>query len=976
MGDGEPAVITQPTLRVLLSVLALSANRVVAAGALIEALWGEEASRARERNLHAQVYQLRRRLAELEPGAGAERLVTAPPGYRLVLGPGELDVAVFQALAARGRAALRAGLAGGGGPVVAGGLLGQALGLWRGQALADVAPACGRLEAEAAVLEEQRLAVAEDRADADLAAGLHVQLAAELAGLAGQYPLRERLRGLLMVALYRSGRQAEALESYAQARQILGEELGLDPGPALQALHQQILRSDPALDPPPPPPVTITAVQADEAEPGTQAAVPAAPVAIVPRQLPAGVRHFSGREAELADLQALLAGPGPADQPGGTVMIVAITGAAGVGKTALALHWAHAVAGGFADGQLFVNLRGFDPAGPPVTAEEAVRGFLDALGVPAEQVPAGPDAQAGLYRSLLAGRRMLIVLDNAADPAQVRPLLPASAGCLVIVTSRSSLAGLAATDGAVLVALDVLGESEAEGLLAARLGEGRLAAEPAAAGQIIGLCARLPLALAVTAARAAAVPGLALSALAAELAGESAGPGAGGGPDLDALDSDDAATSIRAVFSVSIRALTEAGRRCFMLLGIHPGPDITWPATVSLTGLDPRTARRALAELVTASLLTEQQPGRWAFHDLLRAYAAEQAAAADPSGQLRDTALTAALDHYLQTAYTAALELEPTRTPIPAPVNPPAPGVQPETLSSRAQAQAWFRAEHQVLIQLLAHAAATGHHTHAWQLQWCLDGFLEMEGHWQDTELANRIALEAATALGDHAVLAHAHQSIGRAAYLAEDLDEAVEHHRRALSHAVEAGDLTRQALAHHGLSLLAEELGDGDEALHHGEQAVELARATGDRVGEAYYLSKVGLISVMLGEHDKGIAECQRALDLQRELGDAADVGFAQANLGRAYRVVGRHADAIDSLRECIALEQEVGNQLAVAFNLRCLGEVHLVAGDPAEAVTAMRLALQIYELLPGMAEADELRVKIGEIEAEMPAGPVGEAR
>jgi tetratricopeptide (TPR) repeat protein len=651
-----------------------------------------------------------------------------------------------------------------------------------------------------------------------------------------------------------------------------------------------------------------------------------------------------------------------------------------VGKTALALHWAHAQAVGFADGQLFVNLRGYDPAGLPVTAEEAIRGFLDALGVQAEQVPAGADAQAGLYRSLLAGRRMLIVLDNAADPGQVRPLLPASAGCLVIVTSRSSLAGLAATDGAALVALGLLPETEAEQLLAARLGPARLAAEPAAVGQIITLCARLPLALAIAAARAASVPGLALSALAAELAGEPAASGLGAatpaaGPDLDALDTADAATSIRAVFSWSTRALSETARRCFWLLGVHPGPDITWPATVSLTSLDPRAARRALAELVTASLLTEQQPGRWAFHDLLRAYAAEQAVAADQDGVLSESALTRAVDHYLHTAYGAALALEPTRTPIPEPLAVAADGVRPEPVSSRAQAQAWFRAEYQVLIQLLSRAAAIGHHTHAWQLQWCLDGFLEMEGHWQDTELANRIALDAATALGDHTVIAHAHQSMGRAAYLLENLDEAVEHHRQALAHAIQAGDLTRQALAHHGLSLLADELGDGDQALHHGEQAVELASATGDRVGEAYYLSKVGLFSVMLGLHDQGIAQCQRAVDLQRELGDAADIGFAQANLGRAYRAVGRYPEAIASLRECIALEQEVGNHLAAAFNLRCLGEVHVAAGQPANAVAALQQALEIYQQLPGFAEADELCAEIGQIEAEIAASPVSES-
>jgi tetratricopeptide (TPR) repeat protein len=416
------------------------------------------------------------------------------------------------------------------------------------------------------------------------------------------------------------------------------------------------------------------------------------------------------------------------------------------------------------------------------------------------------------------------------------------------------------------------------------------------------------------------------------------------------------------VFSWSIRALTEAGRRCFWLLGVHPGPDISWPATVSLSGLEPRAARRALAELVTASLLSEQQPGRWAFHDLLRAYAAEQAAAADPGGSLRGQALAAALDHYLHTAYAAALALEPTRTPIPAPLTPPAPGVRPEAIGSRGQAQAWFRAEHQVLIALLTRAAATSHHTHAWQLQWCIEGHLEMQGHWQEWDEANRIALAAATALGDHTVIAHAHQSRARAAYAREQYDEAIGHLNQALSHAAMAGDLARQALAQHGLSLMAGEQGRGEDALAHSLEALDLARKADDRIGEASYLSVAGLFHAQQGNLAQGLADCRAAVELLRELGDAAEISEALVTLGRACVLAGEHAEARICFQQAVSLNQELGYYLAQAAALASLGDTHMATGDTAAAREAWEQALRLHEQLPPHPDAIEIQAKLGQ--------------
>jgi DNA-binding SARP family transcriptional activator len=581
---GAMAPVPQPQQRVLLGLLGVAAGRTVTAAALVDGLWGEEWSPGREKNLHVLVYQLRRRLAAVEPGGGA-RLARAGAGYRLVLGLGELDVEAFWDLAGRGRSAARAG-----GAEQARELFGRALGVWRGAALADTAPLCPRLAGEAARLEEARLAVVEERIGCDLVLGLHGEVAGELAALVGEFPLREKLAALLMTALYRCGRRGEALAVYEAARRVLAGELGLDPGPELAGLQAQVLADDPAL------------------------AVPAAGAVprVVPRQLPAGAGFFAGREAELKELDALLGQAGAedgADGPGGAVVISAVAGMAGVGKTALAVHWAHKVAGRFPDGQLYVNLRGYDAEGAAVTPEEAAGWFLAALGVPAAQIPPGAQARYGLYRSVLAGQQVLIVLDNARDAAQVRPLLPGSAGCLVVVTSRSALAGLAAAEGARPLRLAPLGAEEGVRLLAARLGPERVAAEPDAVAELVGRCGHLPLALAVMAARAAADPGLPLGVLAGQLAGApdaeaaAAALGAtGAGPGrLEVLETGDPATSLRELLSWSHRQLSPPAARMFALLGCTEGPTSpsaprpAWPASRPPTraGQSPSSPRPA-----------------------------------------------------------------------------------------------------------------------------------------------------------------------------------------------------------------------------------------------------------------------------------------------------------------------------------------------------------------------------------------------
>jgi tetratricopeptide (TPR) repeat protein/transcriptional regulator with XRE-family HTH domain len=681
---------------------------------------------------------------------------------------------------------------------------------------------------------------------------------------------------------------------------------------------------------------------------GDAPASPGGRAAAVPRQLPAAVADFTGRAGELAALTRIL------DQAGargpGTVVISAIGGTAGVGKTALALHWAHQIAARFGDGQLYVNLRGFDPSGTPAAPEAAIRGFLDALGVPPGRIPPAPQAQAGLYRSLLADKRMLIVADNARDEQQVRPLLPASPGSLVLITSRNQLPGLSAADGARLISLDVLSHTEAAQMLTARLGTARAAAEPAAADQIAGLCARLPLALAVAAARAIAQQGLPLAALAAELT-DSAGR-------LDVLDVGDPAASVRAVFSWSIRQLTTKAARMFRLLGIHPGPDVTVPAAASLAGVAEADARRLLRELARAHLIAEHLPGRYAFHDLLRAYAAEQARDTDNERE-RDTAIARLLDHYLHTAANAALLLMPAKEPVV--LAPPNPGAAPGQPADYRQAMAWFEDEHQVLLAALALAAESGFDSHAWQLPWAMASFLQPRGHWQEWAASQHTAVVAATRLDDTAALALSGRLLGMACTDLGDYDQARGHFASSLTLYQRLGNRLGEARIEQNLGLLAERQGHYADALRHAEQALRLYQVIGDAAGQTVALNNVGWYHGLLGDHQQARAFSRQALTLnaEMEIGHRWVEGGAWDSLGNAEHHLGNLAEADACYQRALTLYREAGERFFEAETLTHLGDTRHAAGELAQARHAWRQALAILEDIQH-PDAAQVRAKL----------------
>jgi DNA-binding SARP family transcriptional activator/Tfp pilus assembly protein PilF len=933
--DGRrPVVVSAPRQRVLLAALLLSAGRVVSVDTLAEVLWDGQPPAGARAALHSAIQRLRSTLGP----PGAALIATRPPGYVLQLGDGELDVRQFGVLAARGQAA-----AGAGSWVQAADLLREALGLWRGEALADIPSAALRAR-EVPPLDDERLQVLGLRIDADLRLGRHREIAAELRQLVAAHPLLEHFHAQLMLALYRSGRQGDALAAYQDARRVLAGELGINPGPELQDLHQRILAGDPELLPPASQPPTTTSAAASPpaagpADPGS------APEGVVPRQLPVVTRHFAGRAGALKVLTELVTEPGEA---GGGVVISAIEGTAGIGKTTLAVHFAHQVADRFPDGQLYVNLRGFDPAGPPMTPDEAIRLFLGALGVPTAGIPDTLDAQAGLYRSLLAGQRMLVLLDNARDTGQVRPLLPASPGCLVIVTSRSELTGLVAAEGAYPLTLDLLTGAEARELLARRLGPERLAAEVAAADELIELCARLPLALSIAAARAASAAALPLASLAADLR-DARGR-------LDALDTGHAAASVRAVFSWSYRQLDPTAARMFRLLGLHPGPDVSVPAAASMAGLPLRQARTALAELTRAHLLAEPAPGRFTFHDLLRAYAAERAEADDTDGERR-AAVHRMLDHYLHTAHPATVLVHPTPKVITLPALQP--GVQPERPADAGQARAWFEAERRVLIAATAQALENGFDTYACQLPWALARFLNLRGYWHDWTITERIALAAAERLGDREAQASACLRLGSASVRLGRYPDAHTYFGQAASGYAEVGDPVGQANAHNGLALTLEYQDRDADALGHAQQALELFTAAGDQPGRALALNAVGWYHTRLGDHQQALVYCGEALGLVQALGAREVEAGTLDSLGYAHHQLGDHAEAAACYQRALDLHRETGNRWCQAETLGHIAEARHAAGQPEGARAALEEELAILDDLRH-PDAGQIRAKL----------------
>jgi DNA-binding SARP family transcriptional activator/Tfp pilus assembly protein PilF len=884
--------VGRPQQAVVLAALIADVGRPVSMETLVDRVWGQAPPPRARRIIHSHIARLRKLLEHAstldgEPASVARR----NGGYLLEVRPDAVDLHRFRNLVsgATGRAdPLR-----------------EALDLWRGEPMAGLSGQW--VEQTRHAWAQQRLRAVLQWAQAELDNGDPVAALPRLGELVAEHPLVESLAAAYMRALYAAGRPADALNHYRAIRDQLSEELGTDPSAGLQQLHLQILQADAALALPAGTSAGSTAV-------GETGAAVATAARVVPRQLLADPRQFTGRARELARLSAALDEPGE----GGAAMVVStIGGPGGIGKTWLALHWAHRQADRFPDGQLHVNLRGFDPVAAPVLAESAVRGFLDALGVAPAAVPIERDAQAALYRSLVAGRRMLILLDNARDAAQVEPLLPGSATCTVLITSRHRLTSLVATHGARMVELDVLSDPEARDLLAAHLGRERIAAEPHAAAELIAECAGLPLAITIMAARAAAHPGFPLRVLAEELRGHSA--------QLDAFDGGAPMTNLRQLLSWSDNALSPAQRQVFELLALAPGADIDPVAAASLVALPIVQTRQILRGLEDAYLVQQHIPGRYRMHDLIRRYAVEQARH-HQTEQLRDAALWRLIGCYLHAAYTADRLLEPNKQELELGVY--GPHCQPQPLADKAQALAWFTAENANLLAAQACAADRSWHLEVWQLSRCVDSFHYRGGHLHDALRTCEAAMSAADHLGDPNIQMIASINLGRVYVQLGKKPEASRHLQRSLRLVEQHSDLSLQARTHHYLAWLHGSLGLTQQALEHATEALRLAASSESPARIASMLNTAGWWHAQGGEFEQARIYCEAALN--STLGHQMPELEAHIRDSLGYIALGSdsNAEAKEHYEWAVTLYRKAGNVYGEAGSLEGLGHAYLALG------------------------------------------------
>ncbi|MGH3201377.1 MAG: BTAD domain-containing putative transcriptional regulator [Streptosporangiaceae bacterium] len=889
-----------PARRVVLGLLALCANELVHRETLVDALWDDGPPATAVNQVQGHVSALRRML---DPGR--DRLVVSTgTSYRLRLTARQLDLLAFADLAGRAQDARSAGDA-----AAACDLYEEALKLWRGEPLADVDAL--RPHPIIAGLNARRDAVTIAYAEAACQMGAYDRALPVICPLARREPLDERAHAVLMLALAGSGRQAAALEVFTEIRRRLDEQLGVGPCAELADSHLRVLRGDlPYVDG------------------GRGRAVLRPPAAVrppVPRQLPPAPPQFTGRAAELATLTGWLDGHGEQAPP--TMVISVIGGMAGVGKTALAVHWAHQVAGRFGDGQLYVNLHGYDP-GPPVTAADALAGFLRALGVAGQDVPPEKDERAARFRSLLAGKQMLVVLDNAGSAEQVRPLLPGNSACAVVVTSRDALAGLVARDGASGLDLGPLSPADADGLVRTLIGP-RADNDPGAVGRLAAQCARLPLALRVAAELAAARPAVPLARLASELADQQRRPNrldAGGDP----------RTGVRTVFSWSYRHLDADTARAFRLAGLHPGPDLGPDATAALAGIAVGQADRLLDRLVRAHLLEVAGPGRFGLHDLLRAYARELAIAHD-SQEARGAAVNRLVDHYLHTAAAAMASLF-SASRYNRPANP-APAAPFPPVADRATALAWLDTERASLVAVVAHAAENGWPGHATRLAAVLSHYLDTGAYCPEAAAVHTHARSAARRAADRAAEADALSNLGVLGMRQGRYRQARVQLRESLALCRQAGDSRREARTLNNLGLADLLQGRYEVAADHLRQSLALCEQADDRFGEGRAMSNLGMASLRRGRYWEASYQLRRALVLSREFGDPDGEANTLTELGVASVGLGRSRGAAGQQRLALARFREIGNRVGQTQALNGLGEAFLALRRPASA-RAMHLA------------------------------------
>jgi DNA-binding SARP family transcriptional activator len=916
---GDREVPLSPKERTVLAALLLRAGEVVSVAALAEAIWDDAPPPSARNTIQGHVKRLRRLL-----GPASARIVTRAPGYLIEVRPGELDSRTVTELRAQAGAEARAGEW-----ARAARLLRDAITLWTGEPLADV-PSAFLQRTNASRLAELRLDALEECAEADLRLGRNEACAADLRALAAGHPFRERLWELLMLALYRAGRQGDALSAYQQAREALRDGLGVDPGRRLQDLHARVLAADPALSQDPAP-------AADQGLPAGAHGGARAADRETPRQLPAMLPDFTGRRDEASRLRDSLIRPG---------CVAVIAGPGGVGKTALAVHAAHQMAARFPDGQMFIRLGGAASPAPPA----ALLGrLLRDLGVPDSGIPADEDERAARYRTLLADRTALIVLDDARSAAQVRPLLPGAGGSAVIVTSRVTLADLF---GAAFTELAVLGADESRAMLASIAGERRIASDPDGTDGIVSSCAGLPLAIRIAGSRLATSPGWTVGQLSGLLSRERQRLG-----ELAVGD-----TAVRATFEVSYLSLPAGDpepARVFRLFGLAGLPTLSLPALAALAGTPVTRTAGAAAALVDAHLLESPEPGRFQAHDLLGIYAAERAAA-DETDRSRRDALRRLLAWYQHALNACVQEFSSMKEPVP--LEPPGPCVPAPGITTLAEALQWLEAEQSNLVPAVMLAASEGLTDSCWRLAWLMRHYFDWYGRWGESVAVLEAGLSAAEASGNKAAIAALSNGMGAVLWKLGQLEGATDRYGRALAIRRELGDKKGASTVLANLGLVEIASGRVASAIGRFQEALAVNRDLEYRFGEALCLTNLGYAYEASGRFREALAAYEEGLAIRVRHCSLNNQAASLHSIGALLITMERVDDAMDYLHRSLKICQDNNVGYGEGLTLASLGDGYLALGKPADAQAAWRRAHDILAEI-GATEAAAVRERLANL-------------
>jgi DNA-binding SARP family transcriptional activator len=902
-------------MQLMLALLLVRTGGVVGPADFEALLWEEDPPAGATNIIHRHIGALRRLLEPGLPSRASGRWVERHGrGYRLAVDAQASDLVQFRTYVEAAQRATRNG-----DHAAAATQYLAALRTWGGRCGAGLEPAPAMLP-EFVALDHERSAAACAATDIALAGGQVRDLLPVLRSIAEQDLFDEALQARLMLALAADGKQADAMAVFEKVRLALADQLGVDPGAELRAARARVLRQQGVVAAPAEMPSVADRVTAGHPSPRTGAVAPRPPA-----QVPLSTRFFTGRERELGRLSDLLPHD---DDPPVAVVTVAVDGLPGVGKTSLVVHWAHTVAGKFPDGQLFIDLQGYD-AKEAVSTEQALTHFLSALVEAHSEIPETAEAQASLYRALTAGRRMLVILDNARDAEQVGPLLLDAPGCFVIVTSRNKLSGLVVQEGAHHLGLDPPSMQESRAGLLPRLGPGRDADDLTAIDDIIEGCGRLPLAMAVVAARAAAYPNWRLSEIAQELRDAKT---------LDVFEGDDPRSDVRSVFSWSYRMLSEPAARLFRLLALHPGSGFGSATAASLAGIPLREAEELIEELTRTRLLTPYQPRRYLFHDLVHLYAVELSETVEGRAE-RQAALARLMDHLQQTTYAAGSQLRPRLL-----AKPPAPreGVTPERITGVVEAMSWFAAERSVLEAVVEENSVADFPT--WRIVENSLPFYQRGGMFRALEDTARSALRTARLLEDREGQARMHRLIAGAKVSRGLSTSAINHFERALTLFDELGKPLEQAFVYSNLGFAWYTHGAVDESLRYYKRALEYFVAEGNRPGEADVLLGMGYALTRAGNGREAVESLCQASAIFDELGDHNGAGTCAMVAGRAFEQLRRFGEAIESRHGAQRQLRSARNQWQIAENARALGDLYLRVGRPWEAVRAWEEARRIY--------------------------------